>query len=181
MLCRGLLTEELEEVFRGAPAAPNAVASERVREAHAKATGKAPIPAASSSSSSQPKRKIPEAEDDCPICYESMHNQPEAKLTWCEACGNALHKECFQQCAFLPCSTFLVPVVNTTRRANHLENARQEADVRVLSRRLDRTRWEWRWKWKCPSGCWGVSESVPGRGAQPSARYFYTTNLIRTS
>ncbi|KAF9012885.1 hypothetical protein BDZ89DRAFT_963413 [Hymenopellis radicata] len=92
---KALLTEELEEVFNNAPLAPNALANERVREAYARATGK--TPKAASTSQSQKTRKVPGEDDDCPICYESMHKQPEAKLEWCEECGNALHKECFGQ------------------------------------------------------------------------------------
>ncbi|KAI0067800.1 hypothetical protein BV25DRAFT_1819238 [Artomyces pyxidatus] len=91
---KALLTSELETIFADAPPAPNAVANARVRDAYARATGKAP--AASSSSS---KKRIPGADDDCPICYEGMAGVAEKKLTFCEECGNALHTECFQQWA----------------------------------------------------------------------------------
>ncbi|TCD66806.1 hypothetical protein EIP91_000942 [Steccherinum ochraceum] len=90
---KALLTSELEEVFANAPAAPAALASARVRDAYAKATGKA-------SSSSQPyqgKKRIPTEEDDCPVCYENMFKAKESTLTFCDECGNGLHKECFQQ------------------------------------------------------------------------------------
>jgi len=94
---KALLSSELEEIFRGAPRAPNDVADERVRHAYANATGQA--------SSSQPssadgaKKRVPKEGDDCPICYESMHNVADHTLTYCNSCGNALHKECFQQWA----------------------------------------------------------------------------------
>lgn len=44
------------------------------------------------------KRKVLEDGDDCPVCYESMQDVPEAKLDFCETCTNAIHKECFSQC-----------------------------------------------------------------------------------
>jgi hypothetical protein len=43
-------------------------------------------------------KRIPGPDDDCPICYDGMHGVAEASLVFCEECGNALHKECFQQC-----------------------------------------------------------------------------------
>lgn len=92
---KALLTSELQEIFASAPLAPNDMANPRVREAYARATGKA----APSSSSSGSKRKIPTEEDDCPVCYENMHGTAENKLSFCETCGNCLHKECFQQWA----------------------------------------------------------------------------------
>ena len=76
------------------------MANPRVREAYARATGKAAE--SSSSSSSGSKRKMPTEESDCPICYEGMHGNAEAKLSFCETCGNCLHKECLQQCKCLP-------------------------------------------------------------------------------
>ena len=51
-----------------------------------------------SSSQPQSKKRLPGEEDDCPICYENMHRADEKTLTFCEECGNGLHKECFQQC-----------------------------------------------------------------------------------
>ena len=74
------------------------MASARVREAYAKATGKA-----SSSQSKLPdgKKRIPTEEDDCPVCYENMFKAKENTLKFCDECGNGLHKECFQQCESL--------------------------------------------------------------------------------
>ncbi|EKM57496.1 uncharacterized protein PHACADRAFT_206397 [Phanerochaete carnosa HHB-10118-sp] len=92
---KALLTSELQEVFANAPLAPNDMANSRVREAYARATGKS----ATSSSSSSAKRKMPTEEDDCPVCYEGMHGTAEGKLSFCETCGNCLHKECFEQWA----------------------------------------------------------------------------------
>jgi len=92
---RALLTDELESVFAKAPEAPNSVTSPRVREAFLRATGQI---AESSSAATNIKRRIPGEEDDCPICYDTMYHVAEAALTFCEECGNALHKECFVQC-----------------------------------------------------------------------------------
>ncbi|KAK0462400.1 uncharacterized protein EV420DRAFT_1524548 [Desarmillaria tabescens] len=88
---KALLTSELQDVFSHAP---NAVANERLRQAHLQATGKAP---ASDSNKTSSNRRMPTEEDDCPICYDKMHTEPENKLTWCEVCGNALHGVCFAQ------------------------------------------------------------------------------------
>ncbi|KAI0664601.1 hypothetical protein C8Q70DRAFT_1987 [Cubamyces menziesii] len=92
---KALLTSELEDIFANAPPAPAAVAHERIRNAYAQATGKA----VASSSQAKTKKRLPEKEDDCPVCYENMHGVAEKLLTFCEECGNGLHKECFQQWA----------------------------------------------------------------------------------
>ncbi|KAF8236732.1 hypothetical protein L208DRAFT_1390229 [Tricholoma matsutake] len=89
---KALLTSELETIFSEAPLAPNSVAHPRIREAHARATGKTTTAAASTTN-----RRMPGPDDDCPICYESMHGVNEKSLVFCEDCGNALHRECFQQ------------------------------------------------------------------------------------
>ncbi|KAF5378349.1 hypothetical protein D9615_008763 [Tricholomella constricta] len=88
---KALLTSELETVFAEAPLAPNSIAHPRIREAHARATGKA-----DAETQSPPKKRIPGPDDDCPICYDGMHGVDEKSLVFCEDCGNALHKECFQ-------------------------------------------------------------------------------------
>ena len=93
---RALLTSELETIFAQAPLAPNSVAHPHVREAHARATGK--IPSTSVPEDASTNKRIPGPDDDCPICYDGMHGVAEASLVFCEECGNALHKECFQQC-----------------------------------------------------------------------------------
>lgn len=92
-----------------APPAPNSVVNQRVRDAYARATGKATD--ASEESDSVKKRRAPGPEDDCPICYEGMHGADENTLIWCETCANAVHKECFTQCthhlAYLPSMTLM--------------------------------------------------------------------------
>ncbi|KAK0505398.1 hypothetical protein EDD18DRAFT_1129186 [Armillaria luteobubalina] len=87
---KALLTAELQDIFAHAP---NAVANERLRQAHLQATGKAPA----SGSNKASNKRMPTEEDDCPICYDKMHTEPENRLTWCEVCGNALHGVCFAQ------------------------------------------------------------------------------------
>ncbi|KAF9460642.1 hypothetical protein BDZ94DRAFT_1311296 [Collybia nuda] len=90
---KALLTSELETIFAEAPLAPNATAHPLVQEAHARAIGKA----SSAIQGASTKKRIPGPGDDCPICYEGMHEVNENSLAFCEDCGNALHKECFQQ------------------------------------------------------------------------------------
>ncbi|KAJ7452852.1 hypothetical protein FB451DRAFT_676023 [Mycena latifolia] len=92
---KALLTSELETIFENAPLAPNALAHPRIREAYARATGKAPAP--STPESSAPKKRLPGEDDDCPICYDKMHGAAPGALTFCETCGNAVHGECFAQ------------------------------------------------------------------------------------
>ena len=95
---RALLTSELQSIFANAPKAPTALANTKVRDAYARATGNA-----STSTSSDSKKRIPGPEDSCPICYEDMHGISQDKLVFCEECGNALHTECFAQCSVLGC------------------------------------------------------------------------------
>ncbi|KAJ3477870.1 hypothetical protein NLI96_g10165 [Meripilus lineatus] len=90
---KALLTSELEDIFNNAPPAPAAVANARVQEAYSQATGKS----SSTSDTGSSNKRIPGPEDDCPICYENMHKVAEKSLSFCHECGNALHKECFQQ------------------------------------------------------------------------------------
>jgi len=94
---KALLTTELETIFAEAPLAPNSVEHPRVSEAYAQATGKATSSKVTDDSTN--KRRIPGPEDDCPICYETMHVVDTKSLTFCVECGNALHNECFEQWA----------------------------------------------------------------------------------
>lgn len=96
ILHRALLTSELQDIFANAPLAPNDMAHARIREAYARATGKA----TASSGSKKANRRLPEEDDDCAICYEGMHGVAQAKLSFCETCGCALHKECIQECKY---------------------------------------------------------------------------------
>lgn len=68
-----------------------------ISEAYARATGEA---TPQTSATQDKDRRMPSKDDDCPICYEGMHGLAAAKLTWCQSCGNVLHKECFSQCTF---------------------------------------------------------------------------------
>ena len=72
----GLLSTELREIFEGAPAIPT--------EAH-------------NAEEDDGKRKPIEGE--CPICYFDLDDK-ENTLVWCKAaCGNNMHKSCFDQWA----------------------------------------------------------------------------------
>lgn len=74
---RAFLTSELEEIFSEAP----------------------PIPNATSNSEEDNDGKRKPIEGECPICY--MDFEPETnELVWCKAaCGNNMHKTCFDQWA----------------------------------------------------------------------------------
>ncbi|KAF8834792.1 hypothetical protein BDN67DRAFT_914190 [Paxillus ammoniavirescens] len=128
---KALLTSELAAIFADAPPAPNSLAHQRVRDAYAQSTGQTLNVSATPSGSgsggasgsvsgaTKGPRRQPTAEDDCPICYEGMHGVAETRLEWCEACGNAVHKECFSEWAKssrnnLTCVFCRAPWVNLT-------------------------------------------------------------------
>lgn len=71
------LTEELKELFANAPALPSEVADE---------------------TQDQDGNRKP-VEDDCPICCMDFDAENE-EIVWCRAaCGNNVHKECFEKWA----------------------------------------------------------------------------------
>ncbi|KAG1747761.1 uncharacterized protein EDB91DRAFT_1048113, partial [Suillus paluster] len=78
---RGLLTSELHDLFAHAPPAPNSDINQHTQEAYACATGMA-------TASSEGRHCAPGPEDDCPICYESMHGADGNTLIWCKTCSN---------------------------------------------------------------------------------------------
>ncbi|KAL0564727.1 hypothetical protein V5O48_017317 [Marasmius crinis-equi] len=104
---KALLNSELHEIFDSAPAPPQlrahgSLADERVIEAWKGATGRATSQPSASSSSSSGTRRLPSAEDDCAICYDSMYDEKKTTvealvgiLEWCRKCGNAVHKGCW--------------------------------------------------------------------------------------
>ncbi|KAF8888914.1 hypothetical protein CPB84DRAFT_1684017, partial [Gymnopilus junonius] len=92
---KALLSTELEQIFRDAPLAPNSMAHPHICEAYGRATGKIPVDI------DLGKKCILGPDDDCPICYDIMHEAVEDSLytnslTFCQECGSALHNECFQ-------------------------------------------------------------------------------------
>lgn len=91
-----LLTEELESIFKSAPAKPTAVlASKNVRDTFDKVMGKTPEKKGSNDDDGSAKRK-PIEDSMCPICYEDL--KANDKLVWCKtSCGQNLHEECFNQ------------------------------------------------------------------------------------
>ncbi|TFK60764.1 hypothetical protein BDN72DRAFT_890276 [Pluteus cervinus] len=111
---KALLTSELSSIFTSAPLAPNSVQHPRIRAAYKRAMGKStssssdvidltlegddePDMDLENSSTQTRKRKTLKEEDDCPICYDGMNGMKEPKVVWCDECGNAVHKECFEQ------------------------------------------------------------------------------------
>lgn len=69
------LTSELKEMFGNAPALPGQVAEDELMDGNRK-----PV------------------EDDCPICC--MEFEDDEEIVWCRAaCGNNVHKACFDQWA----------------------------------------------------------------------------------
>jgi hypothetical protein len=74
------LTAELEEIFSKAPPIPTETVSE-------------------DNESTNGKRKPIEEGSECPICYMDLLPDSE-ELVWCKAaCGNNMHKTCFEQWA----------------------------------------------------------------------------------
>lgn len=63
-------------------------------------------------------KKVFEDGDDCPVCYEALKDANESDLTFCEACSNALHKECFNQCEEKPYTRVLTQY-NDSFRASY--------------------------------------------------------------
>lgn len=72
----GLLSTELREIFEGAP----------------------PIPTETESAEDHDGKRKP-IHGECPICYFDL-DEKENELVWCKAaCGNNMHKSCFEQWA----------------------------------------------------------------------------------
>ena len=113
---RGLLSKELEEIFREAPAAPNALANTQLREAYARATSRSTETLSEDSSKERAIRTFNE-DDDCAICYDTLHGHAAQNLSICYQCSNAVHKECFQHCMFHFIVIFLSLVIDN---ANHV-------------------------------------------------------------
>ncbi|EEB95025.1 hypothetical protein MPER_06069 [Moniliophthora perniciosa FA553] len=86
---KALVSYELEEIFNSAPPPPQLraiKASERAIGTWKAATG----------------RRLPTPEDECGICYTTLHSasmadiqEYEETLEWCKTCHNAVHKECW--------------------------------------------------------------------------------------
>ncbi len=75
-----LLSTELEEIFTAAPSTPQSSS-------------------ASSEDTSHPGKRKP-VEGDCPICVMEFSDAEQADIVWCKAaCGNNVHRHCFEQWA----------------------------------------------------------------------------------
>ncbi|KAF9258205.1 hypothetical protein L218DRAFT_742380 [Marasmius fiardii PR-910] len=106
---KALLNSELQEIFDAAPAPPQlrahgSIADARIIQAWNRATGRvdAETSTAAATSNVTDNRRIPTPEDDCPICYDSMHDENKTtveslvgSLEWCHQCCNAVHKGCW--------------------------------------------------------------------------------------
>ncbi|KAI9057869.1 hypothetical protein FKP32DRAFT_1597826 [Trametes sanguinea] len=137
---KALLTSELEDIFANAPRTPAAIAHDRIRNAYAQATGKA----IASTSQTSTKKRLPEEDDDCPVCYEKMHGVAESLLTFCEKCGNGLHLECFRNwakmanggvtCVFCRAKWIAPPIAGASKSSGRLsEGYLNLADVAGVS------------------------------------------------
>ena len=151
LIFRALLTSELQSIFANAPQAPNGLAHNNVREAYARATGKAPELTPSDS-----RRRIPGPEDSCPICYECMHGVSQGKLVFCEECGNGLHTECFGQC-----SLSTMPFLSINTELASLAGRRSAAQLTCVWCRA---------KW--PSG------AKSGAGASPTSEEYINLGSV---
>ncbi|POY74544.1 hypothetical protein BMF94_2305 [Rhodotorula taiwanensis] len=99
-----LLTSELEAIFALARPAPCNVLEDRVKTAFEIATGKKKVDTSTDAGGGDGlvKKRIPQEGDSCPICYEDFEAGKKTGLIFClsiSGCGNALHRECFQNWA----------------------------------------------------------------------------------
>ncbi|CAF1264951.1 unnamed protein product [Adineta ricciae] len=108
---RALLTNELNEIFANADAQQNAIfndsnilAEQEVRKAYQVTTGDSNTILDTVADATVPetvvKQKTITADDDCPICCESMEDKAgdPANILFCStSCGNNMHNNCFNQ------------------------------------------------------------------------------------
>lgn len=98
---RALLQSEIRDIVAAgvqSRALANSSVRAAFRDATAPATKKAKVEAeaAAPPTGAVPRRKV-EADDECPICFESLASAASADLAWCEGeggCGKALHSDC---------------------------------------------------------------------------------------
>ncbi|CAF3762064.1 unnamed protein product [Adineta steineri] len=93
---QALLTTELNEIFTKADLQNNdssVLAEQPIREAYYAKTGDPDVILTSTNVT----QKIIAADDECPICFESMIND-ENNIIFCStSCGNNMHKNCFEK------------------------------------------------------------------------------------
>ncbi|ESK82324.1 hypothetical protein Moror_2236, partial [Moniliophthora roreri MCA 2997] len=102
---KALLSYELEDIFASAPPPPqlrSVAASETAIGAWKGATGQAESSSSKATANADDKRRLPTLEDDCGICYTTLHSanmidvkEYEGTLEWCKTCYNAVHRECW--------------------------------------------------------------------------------------
>jgi len=76
-------------------------------------------------------KRIPGPNNNCLICYETMHSIVETSLVFCDKCGNGLHKECFQQCGIF--LHRILGYVVLTFFGRYIEQASSARDGKSLS------------------------------------------------
>jgi hypothetical protein len=67
LMCRALLSSELESIFANAPPNPEDLATQRIQQAYAKATGTSSSADTPSESESKNKKRLPQEGDACPV------------------------------------------------------------------------------------------------------------------
>ncbi|CDS06873.1 hypothetical protein LRAMOSA09398 [Lichtheimia ramosa] len=87
-----LTNQELQDVFANCTPEPSVMVSDTVKELiNNKLHG---VPVVEEESSVQ-RRDLDEV--DCPICYESLAEEPLVTITFCRTCGNNVHQDCFNK------------------------------------------------------------------------------------
>lgn len=98
-----LLSTELSAIFANQRPAPAGVAEQRAAKMYKVATGQEQVDETDpNGSSGLVQKRLPEEDDDCSVCYESLTPGSEVGLVFClgsNGCGRGLHAECQQQWA----------------------------------------------------------------------------------
>ena len=74
----------------------------RQRPPYDQATGKSPAEAAPKADAATHGKRMPEAGDDCGICFDGMEGSEAAllkALSWCTTCEKPVHNKCLTMCA----------------------------------------------------------------------------------
>lgn len=101
------LTSELRELFANAPALPSVIADDEPKDGNRK-----PV------------------EDDCPICC--MEFEADEEIVWCKAaCGNNVHKGCFDQWAKTKAGNVTCPFCRTAWQSADKAKKQQLVNIDV--------------------------------------------------
>jgi len=69
------------------------LAEQTIREAYRAKTGDPDVIVTSKTI----EQKLISSDDECPICFESMHGEPANVIFCSTSCGNNIHKNCFEK------------------------------------------------------------------------------------